>query len=413
MVIIIAGSAGVTGVAFVCLIGLWCMCRANRAAGGGSRRNNKVGTFSGSSRKKSQTLQGMELSSLNAISMDPSSMTSPRGPHVKSPRLVQPPALSNNVPSINSANMGAPPVRTSNRPHALDRFGSSASLVQSSDDDHLKLKADNVRPPAYKNTNFSCRSSEGDDTSPKKPGNMRRQDTFADERRSSRASSGMLSEGPGRSGGRPGSPLSERLQPSSERKKGKSPLTTTTIGPSGTETYRERGDFYEVTFSKEGSLGMKLMDATNGQSGTLVGDVVPDSMASSLAVMSGSKLVKVNGKDVEGKPRDAVARLLATSGRPLTIEFYCSDAMAAAWPKMRDEYAKASKERQQSSKALAAPQQGLVQKAQMVAKKLGLPEDLPPAEIIMHANMTLGLPQQGTLPEQVNKLHNELGLKLL
>ena len=49
----------------------------------------------------------------------------------------------------------------------------------------------------------------------------------------------------------------------------------------------------------------------------------------------------------------------------------------------------------------------------MVAKKLGLPEDLPPAEIIMHANMTLGLPQQGTLPEQVNKLHNELGLKLL
>ena len=39
------------------------------------------------------------------------------------------------------------------------------------------------------------------------------------------------------------------------------------------------------------------------------------------------------------------------------------EAVAA---RVRDEYAKASKERQQSSKALAAPQQGLVQKAQMV-----------------------------------------------
>ena len=59
----------------------------------------------------------------------------------------------------------------------------------------------------------------------------------------------------------------------------------------------------------------------------------------------------------------------------------------------------------------AAPQEGLLQQVQRIKEALGLDEPTAPAlPALKKANELMGLPSEGTLPEQAAKLLQALGI---
>ena len=58
----------------------------------------------------------------------------------------------------------------------------------------------------------------------------------------------------------------------------------------------------------------------------------------------------------------------------------------------------------------SAPGEGLVQQVQMIKETLSIDAKVAPPMAIKQANELMGLPNEGTLPEQAEKLMEALGL---